>query len=248
MMIPTFAPLIETSLLPTCRLRCRKTGGCAQLAQARERDFHFYLMQVMILSSTVGVPIMDRVVHSVDTEALMEEIARLRGDVARLEARCEELDRLACHDALVPIANRRGLVRQLEMLIARQARHTAPAALLFVDVDGLKWLNDTFGHAAGDAALIHLAELMLGSVRQTDLVARLGGDEFAILLDHADEAAATRDRRAAGRRRRRQRFHPPWPPVAAERRDRLYPDRAGDTAEAVLDRADQEMYRDKAAA
>ena len=77
------------------------------------------------------------------------------------------------------------------MLIARRARHNTPAALLFVDVDGLKALNDSFGHAAGDAALIYLAELMVGAVRQTDCVARLGGDEFAVLLDHADEAAAT---------------------------------------------------------
>lgn len=191
---------------------------------------------------------MDRVVYSVDTEALMEEIARLRDDVARLESRCAELDREAHRDALVPVANRRGLVRQLDMLIARRERHKIPAALLFVDVDGLKVLNDSFGHLAGDAALIYLAELMVGVVRQTDLVARMGGDEFAILLDHADEAAALETgNRLVNAIAGCDFIHEgrPLPLSVAVGITTIEP---GDTAEAVLDRADQEMYRDKAAA
>jgi len=191
---------------------------------------------------------MDRVVHSVDTEALMEEIARLRGEVARLESRCDELDRLACHDALVPVANRRGLVRQLDMLIARRARHNIPAALLFVDVDGLKWLNDTFGHSAGDAALIHLAELMSGAVRQSDLVARLGGDEFAVLLDHADDAAATETARRLVDAVAGSDFIHHGRPLPLSVAVGFTILEQGDTAETVLDRADREMYRDKAAA
>ena len=191
---------------------------------------------------------MDRVVYSVDTEALMEEIARLRGQVARLESRCEELDREAHRDALAPVANRRGLVRQLDMLIARRDRYNTPAALLFVDVDGLKSLNDSFGHAAGDAALIYLAELMVGAVRQTDLVARLGGDEFAILLDHADETSAMEiaDRLVNAAADSDFIYHgQPLPLSVAVGITAI---EQGDTAEAVLDRADQEMYRDKAAA
>ncbi len=190
---------------------------------------------------------MNRVVHSVDTEALMEEIARLRGQVACLEARVEELDAEAHRDALVPLANRRGLVRHLDMLIARCNRHHVPAALLFVDVDGLKLLNDSFGHAAGDAALVYLAQLMVDGVRQTDLVARLGGDEFVILLDHADEEAAmeTANRLVnsvadSDFKHRDQRL----PLSVAIGITGIEP---GDTAEAVLDRADQQMYREKAA-
>ena len=178
----------------------------------------------------------------------MDEIGRLRGKIAKLEARCEELDQVAHHDTLVPVANRRGLVRQLDMLIARRERHNVSAALLFVDVDGLKSLNDKCGHAAGDAALIHLARLMLGTVRQTDLVARMGGDEFGILLDHADEAAAmdTANRLvnsvASGGFSHRGR---PLPLSVAVGITVIA---KGDTAEAVLERADREMYRDKAAA
>ena len=205
-------------------------------------------MQVMILSSTVGVPNMDRVVHSVDTEALMEEIARLRGEVARLESRCDELDREAHRDALVPIANRRGLVRHLDILIARHARYSTPAALLFVDVDGLKWLNDSFGHSAGDAALVHLAELMARAVRQTDLVARLGGDEFAILLDHADASAATETAKRLVNAVAGSDFIHQGRPLPLSVAVGFTVIEQGDTAEAVLDRADREMYRDKAAA
>ena len=191
---------------------------------------------------------MDRVVYSVDTEALMEEIARLRGQVARLESRCEELDREAHHDALVPVANRRGLVRQLDMLIARRERHDEHAALLFVDVDGLKYLNDTFGHAAGDAALIYLAQLMVGAVRQTDLVARLGGDEFAILLDHADEPSAMETASRLVNAVADSDFMHHGQPLPLSVAIGITAIEQGDTADAVLDRADREMYRDKAAA
>ena len=191
---------------------------------------------------------MDRVVYSVDSEALMEEIARLRGQIARLESRCEELDREAHRDALVPIANRRGLVRQLDMLIARRERHNVPAALLFVDVDGLKALNDSCGHSAGDAALIFLATLMVGTVRQTDLVARLGGDEFGILLDHADEAAAMDTANRLVNSVAGSDFIHHGRPLPLSVAVGITAIDKGDTAEAVLERADTEMYRDKAAA
>ena len=191
---------------------------------------------------------MDRVVHSVDGETLMEEIARLRRQVERLESRCEELDREAHRDALVPIPNRRGLVRQLDMLIARRERHDTPAALLFVDVDGLKALNDSFGHSAGDAALIYLAEQMVHTVRQTDLVARLGGDEFAILLDHADEAAALHTAQRLVNAIADCDFIYNGRPLPLSVAVGITTIEQGDTSEAVLDRADQEMYRDKAAA
>jgi len=191
---------------------------------------------------------MDRVVYSVDSEALMDENARLRGQIAQLESRCEELDRDAHRDALVPVANRRGLVRQLDMLIARRKRHDIPAALLFVDVDGLKSLNDSCGHSAGDAALIHLATLMVGTVRQTDLVARLGGDEFGILLDHADETAAMDTANRLVNSVAASEFVHCGRPLPLSVAIGITAIDQGDTAETVLERADREMYRDKAAA
>ena len=191
---------------------------------------------------------MDRVVCSVDSGALMEESARLRGDVARLETRVAELDREAHLDVLVPVANRRGLIRSLDMMIARHERHDTPAALLFVDVDGLKSLNDAFGHSAGDAALIHLARLMVGSVRQTDLVARCGGDEFAVLLDNADERSAMETAERLVNAVADCEFMHDGRPLPLSVAIGFTTIEQGDTAEAVLDRADQAMYRDKAAA
>jgi diguanylate cyclase (GGDEF)-like protein len=191
---------------------------------------------------------MGQPVYSADPEALMAEIFRLRGEVARLECRVEELDRLANMDSLVPIANRRGLIRQMDLLIARHERHGTPAAMLFVDLDGLKDLNDAFGHAAGDAALIHLAELMVGSVRQTDVVARLGGDEFAILLDHADEQSALETAARLADKVAGCEFCHEGKCLPLSVAIGLTTIQMGDTPEAVMARADLAMYREKIAA
>jgi diguanylate cyclase (GGDEF)-like protein len=191
---------------------------------------------------------MDQRVMTADPSALIAEISRLRGEVARLESRVEELDRLANLDTLVPVANRRGLIVHLDMMIARFERHGTPAALLFVDVDGLKALNDTFGHSAGDAALIHLTETMIASVRQTDMVARIGGDEFAILLDHADEDSA---RETAARLADQVAdcefcFEGTCLPLSIA--IGFTPVQQGDSPLSVMDRADEAMYRHKDAA
>ena len=127
---------------------------------------------------------------------LLEEIARLRSELARLEARIEDLDRLAHLDTLVPLSNRRGMLRDLDRMIARFDRYNTPAALLFVDLDDLKTLNDCFGHSGGDAALIHVAEQLLAGTRANDCVARLGGDEFCVVLERGGllHAQAVADR------------------------------------------------------
>ena len=190
----------------------------------------------------------DQPVYSTDPQVLMIEIMRLRGEVAQLEARVAELDRLANCDALVPVANRRGLIRQLDMLIARHERHGTPAAMLFVDVDGLKDLNDAFGHAAGDAALIHLSELMLGTVRQTDLVARIGGDEFAILLDHADEVSALETASRVAETVADCEFCHEGTCLPLSVAIGMTAIENGDSPESVMNRADQAMYRVKVAA
>ena len=98
-------------------------------------------------------------------------------------------------------------MRELERLIDRVSRYGEQAAMLFVDLDGLKMINDSFGHRAGDEALIQVAGLLVGGVRKSDVVARIGGDEFGILLEHADETARARDRGAADRPDRRLRLH-----------------------------------------
>src|SRR5215210_6464126 len=125
-----------------------------------------------------------------NSEQLASEVARLRGEIARLQAMVERLDQLAHLDPLVELPNRRGFLRQLDGLIARVKRYDEDAAMLFVDIDGLKRINDSHGHGAGDEVLIMVSKLLVGGVRNGDCVARLGGDEFGILLEHADQAIA----------------------------------------------------------
>ena len=132
----------------------------------------------------------DNVTDITDSDRLVAEIGRLRAQIAQLESRVEQLDVLAHQDTLVSLPNRRGFMRELERLVDRARRYEESSALLYVDLDGLKMINDTFGHKAGDEALIQVAQLLVGGLRRSDFVARIGGDEFAILLSHTDEANA----------------------------------------------------------
>ena len=183
-----------------------------------------------------------------DPAQLLEEIARLRDAVDRLEARVEELDQLAHRDPLVPLANRRGMLRELETMIARHERHETPAAMLFVDLDGLKILNDSFGHCGGDAALVNVAEKLIEGTRATDCVARLGGDEFCVLLEHADEKSAleTAERLVDAIAGEDFMFEGSAMPLSVAIGVTLI--EKGDTPSTVLARADKAMYRVKAAA
>jgi diguanylate cyclase (GGDEF)-like protein len=189
---------------------------------------------------------MEDTLSGADREALEAEILRLRGEITEMGASLKELDRVAHMDPLVPVANRRGLIRQLEIAIARHVRQDVPSALLFVDVDGLKVLNDEHGHAAGDAALICLAQLMVRNVRKTDLVARIGGDEFAILLDGVQEKQALETARRIEHAVDICEFSFEGQNLPLGIAIGLTLVAGDDDPEAVLDRADREMYRDKA--
>jgi diguanylate cyclase (GGDEF)-like protein len=132
----------------------------------------------------------DVVIPVTDPDTLLAEVRRLRAEIAQLNERVELLDRLAYQDVLIDLPNRRGFMRQLEGTIDRVSRYDDSAAMLFVDIDGLKMINDTFGHQAGDEALILVAQMLSEGVRKSDCVARLGGDEFGILLERACETSA----------------------------------------------------------
>ncbi len=121
--------------------------------------------------------------------AVRDALARLLDENEMLKARIDELERLADTDPLTRLPNRRAFIREVERAIARVARHGPTIALMYVDVDNLKALNDAYGHSAGDAALNHIAALLRSAVRAGDLVARIGGDEFALLVEPVDTGA-----------------------------------------------------------
>jgi diguanylate cyclase (GGDEF)-like protein len=123
-------------------------------------------------------------------DQLIGEVARLREELDRAKRRVNHLEELADQDTLVPIANRRAFVRELTRLIAFAERYNAPGAVIYFDVNGMKQINDRFGHPAGDAALRHVAEVLLQQTRSSDVVGRLGGDEFGVILAQIPEEAA----------------------------------------------------------
>ncbi len=127
---------------------------------------------------------------TVSDQDLGEENAALLAEVDLLRRKIIELEQLADTDTLTPLANRRAFLRAVDRAIRLAARHDTQTALAFMDVDGLKSINDAYGHITGDAVLIHISERLRGAFRVTDLAARVSGDEFAILLDHVSEADA----------------------------------------------------------
>ncbi len=190
----------------------------------------------------------DRVTNLSSSEALETEIERLRVQIAKLQSKVQQLDQLAHLDPLIGLPNRRGFMRQLDALISRAKRYGDHGAMLFVDIDGLKAINDSRGHKAGDEALIRVSEMLVSGVRSGDCVARLGGDEFGILLDRADEAIANETAARLVERIAGSGFShggAPLPLNVAIGVGIIAPD---DDAEAVMARADQAMYLKKSAA
>ncbi|HJR74418.1 MAG TPA: diguanylate cyclase [Luteimonas sp.] len=114
---------------------------------------------------------------------------RVAVEQALAESRLE-LERMARVDALTGVANRRQFDERLRLALMRLDRHELPVALMYLDVDHFKRINDEHGHAAGDEILRAFARRLLDSVRATDLVARLGGDEFVVLIEDAALPAA----------------------------------------------------------
>ncbi len=121
---------------------------------------------------------------------LMAEVESLRKDLDQSRVRIEYLERLADQDTLAPVANRRAFVRELSRIISFSERYNSPSSVIYLDVNGLKEINDTHGHPAGDAVLMRVADILLENVRESDVVGRLGGDEFAVILTQGGPDAA----------------------------------------------------------
>jgi diguanylate cyclase (GGDEF)-like protein len=111
-------------------------------------------------------------------------------DVTRERQTAEQLLYLAERDSLTGLFNRHRFQIELERMLADSARHGAPSALLYFDLDEFKAINDHFGHTTGDALLIRVAGEVSGLTRRNEMLFRLGGDEFAILLPSAEEGQA----------------------------------------------------------
>ena len=178
---------------------------------------------------------------------LMEEVDSLRRELEQSRQRIAYLEQLADQDALAPVANRRAFVRELSRIMAFSERYNSPSSLVYFDVNGLKPINDTHGHPAGDAALMRVADVLVENVRESDVVGRLGGDEFAVILSQADEATAAEKARDLVARIEEHPLN--WNnldiPIGVAYG--TYTFRGGDSAHDALAAADRAMYEQKMA-
>jgi diguanylate cyclase (GGDEF)-like protein len=165
--------------------------------------------------------------------------------VARVAAREEELEYRALHDGLTGLANRVLFRERLEHALDLHARDRRPVAVVYLDLDDFKQVNDTLGHAAGDELLVRVTERINGAVRTGDTVARLGGDEFAVLLETGDDPQRCADRIADALR---DPFHVVGRPVRAGASTgtvHLGPGDPAVPADELMARADRDMYTRK---
>ena len=181
-----------------------------------------------------------------DADGRIASILSFAEDVtARIDSE-EQLRQAAVHDALTGLPNRNSLAARLEHAIVRVNRSGDRLALLFIDLDRFKKVNDSFGHAAGDEVLRQAAARIRACVREVDTVARLGGDEFVVLL----ETDVRPDTPGIIGERIRSAFGSPFDWKGTEVRCgasvgvSLYPDHARDPA-SLLQSADEAMYRVK---
>jgi diguanylate cyclase (GGDEF)-like protein/PAS domain S-box-containing protein len=169
-------------------------------------------------------------------------------DVTRERQTADQLVYLAERDALTGLYNRHRFNEELARMIADAQRHGSRLALLFFDLDDFKYINDTFGHRAGDAMLIRVAGEVAGQVRRNEIFSRLGGDEFAILVPEISNemlrVLAERITRSISLVRFQ--FEGQSLRLTSSLGIAVYPDHA-DTAEDLIARADTAMYQAKEA-
>lgn len=184
------------------RMKVRNTGSTAPLAgtSAAQADSAYRSAKTVAggpakapqdVASIMGIPeaeLTPKVRQAI--QALMAEVYQLRQELDESKQRVGYLERLADQDSLAPVLNRRAFIRELTRMSAFAERYSAAASVLYFDVNGMKQINDSHGHAAGDAVLKRIAELLLRNTRASDVVGRLGGDEFGVILAQSDLEAA----------------------------------------------------------
>ena len=133
----------------------------------------------------LGLGLSPEEVSTAAAEKLMElagSNAKLRQQVAALEKKLKDSNRLADMDPLCLVFHRRAFLRELTREIASAERHETALSVLYIDLDQFKRVNDTHGHEQGDRVLVAVAETLKSGIRRSDIIARIGGDEFAIIL------------------------------------------------------------------
>lgn len=194
----------------------------------------------------LGIPPQERTpAVMLAVSALLEKLDDVHHDLARTRENLAELQHLVDVDCVAPIPNRRAFVRRLSWAISMHERYRHPSAVIYFDLNDFKAINDHYGHAAGDAAIRHVSQILGQHLRESDFLARIGGDEFAIIMYYADQKAADVRATALAERIATSPF------IASGHRVHITTAygsstvQDGDTAEDVLSRADVSMYLHK---
>jgi len=199
-----------------------------------------------VSASVLGIPeheFTPRVRDAIMT--LMHEVDRLRREVEQARVKLDEMARTADQDMLLPILNRRAFVREITRFTSFAERYKTSSSVIYIDLNNFKTVNDDHGHAAGDAVLRHVSDLILGQIRDSDVLARLGGDEFGVILAHVTAEQAQRKGASLANTLR---DHPPLvdgKPVPLSFSYGVYELRAGETPDAIMHEADRAMYAQK---
>jgi diguanylate cyclase (GGDEF)-like protein len=185
----------------------------------------------------------DRLLPGEERLQALRIFANQAASALTLAAQFEQMRYLADHDPLTQLPNRRAFIRELESSLAEAAESGAPLALMVLDLDGLKELNDRHGHATGDECLVRVGRLLQTEVRPRDRAYRIGGDEFAILLPATTaQGAAEVHARLSDWLERNSRSSA----LRVQASFGIATTGAGlETADALLGSADQAMYRAK---
>lgn len=179
---------------------------------------------------------------------LLELVDELKSEITTLEGRVIKAEARADMDPLLNIANRRSFGRDLSRTLAMVKRYDHKATLLFLDLNNLKKINDSHGHAAGDAALEHFATTISKNIRVVDRFARIGGDEFGIILEKADKNIARQKITQLAEILGNTPLNWQGSSIVLRFASGLVTITGENSAEEVLQLADQAMYEDKIAA
>ena len=181
-------------------------------------------------------------------EQLIEASAAIQAAAmeAHVQTRSRELESQANTDPLTGLGNLRALQRNLSTLLDVHKRYQHPFGLLLMDIDGLKRINDSHGHQAGDRVLMQVGMSLRRSIRTVDTAARIGGDEFCVLLPEQDLKSAAKLAARLATAVEEEVATPGDPPVTISIGVAASPEH-GDDAESLIDTADRAMYRAKAA-
>ncbi|MEH6434991.1 PAS domain S-box protein [Massilia sp. DD77] len=238
-------PMIE--LIAPPHLRQRHLDGMAAFLAAGEGRPHTKRVEVPALRRDGQEILIEVSVGMLAHRGQRYFYAFLR-DVSEPRRLAEQMHYQATHDFLTGLPNRYAFMERLQHAIDAAQRQPNSLALLFIDLDGFKSVNDVCGHEAGDAVLIDFGRRLTGAVRRTDMVARLAGDEFVVMLDQAGDARADIEQIT---RKILVAAAAPYPAAsgcaALGASIGVAFHTAGDSADALLSRADTAMYAAKKA-